>query len=276
MHRLIAIVMISLGLLDADICDAVKPQPPGALPAGVALWSDDKVGLDGWWWIVVSAWSLTYTPEAMAEVDLKVGPEVELLEGDTHRRVHPHVNWGGPSDSRWMLKVRKKQDGTVSILGSLSMNGAGPGNSYSYECQMKLRVQGSSVETVENRTVIAVKTQNGRKFRYGSHFPVALEGDDLEATPVAIDSKPELLSDPVVKGEGDSFSSGVEVKVVASIGKSGKVLWIYPQTLGGVPMEEGAWKEITDAVGKFRFRPATSNGRPVTDNLIFAVRLAPR
>lgn len=140
---------------------------------------------------------------------------------------------------------------------------------------MVLDVQGTVVSTVKNETVAAIKSENGRRYRYGAGtYPVHLEPDDI-VTGALPDSQPQLLSEPLIHVSGHPLKR--ETQVFASIGKTGNVLSAYPLVfLNDYVGDEEVWKSIERGVQSLRFRPATFKGRPITAGLVFTVRLVPK
>jgi len=188
--------------------------------------------------------------------------------------VHPGLGWRGPSDKRWFLRLKKKNDDPVTIRASLHLPGEAAGDSYDYERLMTLEVSGLSVVTKENRVIVSVKSENGRRFRYGGMFPVALDPDDPDVA-VRVDTAPELLSEPVVEVKSAGLIDR-EAKVAATVGKSGKVTWVHPRTIDLHWISDDVWMRISDAVSRFQFRPARGEGHPVAENVVITVRLVPQ
>ena len=253
----------------ATSSDATKIQMPGSVPAHVSLLSDEWVGSDGTWLVRVSTFSLLYSPSTPAQVRIYVGPEVKVLEGDLRRIVHPHLGSDG-SDRGWGLRLRKKRDGPVNLQAFLLMKGPRPGDSYLYETRLGLHVQGDTVRMVSNDMVASIRTENGRRYRYGGSFPVTLEPDDVVTGTEAPDSRPRLLSDPIVRVPKKLLPAQTKVQVVASIGKTGRLLWLEP-VLFRPP--EPLWQAVVRAVQGYQFSPATLRGKPVTENLTFTIQL---
>ena len=251
-----------------------KPTLEGDLPGAISLVSDEGIGPDGCWWLDVSAWSRTYSPSTTGQVRIVVGSQAEVIEGDLQRTVYGlHREWAGTSNRRWMLKLRMRENGRLTVRASLHISGDHPGEAYDYEHRLTLDVRGSVVSATENRVTAAIKKERGRRFQYGGTFPVALEADDF-LIPDELDSSPKIQSEPVVKVDGSLLPMPREVRVVASIGKAGRVIWIRPAPLDAELPQE-VWNFVQASVEAFRFHPATSRGKPVTENVVLTVRLIP-
>jgi len=197
MRKLALTVSLMLATCVAGTASGSKPRIGEACPVGVSLWSMDKMGPDGSWPVEVRVWSEVHSGSEKGEVRITVSPGTEVVEGDLRKIVHPGKGWKGPGDKRWLLRLRRGQDGSVVIRAALSLPGKGSGDHYDYERRMALQVSGTSVVTTDNHVDLAVRTEKGRRFRYGGQFSVALDPDDLDV-PVAVEAPPEILSEAVV------------------------------------------------------------------------------
>jgi hypothetical protein len=268
----ITYALVSLMIATSSAPDAkAKPTQEGVSPIGLGLWSPTRMGPDGRWNIAVSGWSGVHDASAVGEVTIQVGQEADVVAGMTHKRIHPGLD--GRPDRSWNLVLQKRRDGLLPIRGILHIPGNSPRNYWHFECQMVLAIDGSAIVTRQNRTVVSIRSEAGRRFRYGGQFPVAIDVNDESESPVGIDRTPELLSDPVVTLPGVGVLGGSHITLVASVGRSGRVIWIRSHPLEDVSIPADLWEQIVAQVTEFRFRPASFRGQAVTENAIVNVKL---
>jgi hypothetical protein len=268
---ILAIGMLLLVMPSGHI-SASQPMLEGVARFGVSLSPSAQIDGDGVWTVAVWVWCDGPSPSATGTVKIQVDGNATIIEGAVTKVVHPTRGWKGPSDRHWIIKLRKSHDGTAGVRASLHLPGRVPDSYSEFECRAIVDLKGRRVTTLENRKVIAYSAENGRRFRYGGWFPVAMEDDDLES-PDRIDALPVLISDPTVSLDVVSSSDPAAVRVVASVGKAGQVIWVRPQPMDGEVLSIAAWDSVVSAVKQFHFRPATSHGRPVTENAIVLVRI---
>jgi len=269
---------LGLGLLAAAALVTAIPVRAqhfeGTREFGISLWAPEgEVKVDEWA-IAVTVWNAAPEPGRDGQVRISVGGAGTAIDGDGPRRIP--VRKKGPLGEDWSLRIRRNGTGRVEVHGEVRFPGATPSSYELHEALLVFEVSESSVRLVESRTVRQISVRDGRKFRYAGPFLVALDDNDDE-DPSQVEARPQLMQGPVIYCGGCGLLAPVEIPVVVTVGKGGKVTWVSAiGRLQGKIVSEASRSAIESGLAQFHFRPATSKGRPIADYASLTVTLAPQ
>ena len=272
------IVTAVLALTLALPVAATKPSDGGEtsqLQFGMTAYPSeqtDSTGLFGLW---LEYGSRTHTDSTLGTARVSVGPGARMTQGDSVFTVHP-ARFG-----RAKMTLLKTGPGPVTIKTSLFVP-TGPRSSDFSEGSLVLAFEGSKIRILRNDPVRRFVVRDGRRFRYGGLYFVAIDDEEVE-DPQSYQSRAEVLTAPEVKCPKCGLAGAVDVPVVVTVGRRGTVTWVRPRPMPGGPPEPVRWDHVDDrvwtAVEKrlkdFRCRAAMSEGHPVPDYAITTVRVVP-
>jgi hypothetical protein len=224
------------------------------------------------WAVAATVWTSGGQPgEGHARISV-VGAGT-VVDGDGPRRIPASPN--SPVNLDWTLKLRGNGIGRVDVRGEVRFPGTSPRSYELHEALLKFDVSETGVRLVESRTVRQISVREGRKFRYAGLFLVAID-DDEEEDPRQVEARPQLVHGPIVYCGECALLAPVEIPVVVTVGKGGKVTWVSAiGNLQGKALSETARSAIKKELAQFNFRPAAANGRPIADYARVNVTLAP-
>jgi hypothetical protein len=268
----LSFVVIAVAMLIGQDAEAAKFLPEGAPRFGIDLSSADLRNASGCWTIAVSVHSARHPADALGAVDIQI-TGARATAGMTHGVVHPSAN-SKPADRHWLITLCKEDTGRVEVKARVRITNPGPDSYDLSESVMLLHCGRDSVSLLENGPTVRVGVREGKRFRYGGEYLVAIDGTELEG-PKEINRRPVPISTPNIMCSGCSLEDTLDVEVVVTVGQDGSVTWIRDAPLGETPIAEEVWNAITSGLRGYRFVPASSGGRAVADYAIVGVRVIP-
>lgn len=267
MFRTRAVALIAMAAIEAAAGAHATPRATEAT-AGfcVMLQPSDRTDAAGYWTLGVTALSFRHGESVPATLRIEIGPGARIIEGEAVRRVFPAK---GP---HFRLKLLRTQGGPLRIRGSLRVPDDNP-STYDYsETELQLRFVDDSVAVRSNRLIQEVTVRDGRRFRYGGEYLVAIEDDEVEAPRQFLSRAAVVRSEDIVcRGCGEPDT--VIVPMVVTVGRGGNVTWVRPGRVDGKPVDAKMWAAITEGVRHWGFSAARSPDGPVADWVELRVRV---
>jgi len=248
--------------------DARIGEPEGVARFAVALNASPITDTDGNWQLTVEPLSAQHPENATGTLQLRIGSTATFVEGNPVSRVYP------AKPARLHFKLRHLADGPLRVIASLKVPDDDP-HSYDYtETAMDLDFRGDSI-FIRDRTITeAIAVRDGRRFRYGGEYLVAIDDDEIEP-PRQFVSRASVTQSAEVRCGGCVGPDTVLVPILVTIGKGGNVTWIRPEPLDGSKVDDNVWKAVAEGVRRWGFRAAMSSRGPVADYMVLRVRVIP-
>jgi hypothetical protein len=203
-----------------------------------------------------------------------------LVEGDSV------VTIGPGAQARWHIVVRRAGDDPLRVWSSVLIETKHPGTYDFFERMLEVRFQHlrddlDTVLIVNQRPGRSIAGRDGKRYRYGGAYFVAI-GDDEREPPESYERRAEVLSRDDIPCSDCGLKDALEVPVVVTVGATGKATW--PRITRRYGMAEPApptsvdpkvWNAIERGLKMFRYRSAMSDGHPVADYVTLTVRVVP-
>jgi len=245
--------------------------PEGAPLFGISMAAPWRTDTSGAWTLVIETWSGRHRGASTGTARVEVGPGADVVSGETSRTVHVSDDWKGPRDRRWLLTLRRTGD-RVRIRGSLHI--PGPPGPFYYESVLELGFDGDTIILRDSRTTVQEGVLDGRRFRFGGEYPVAI-GDEETESPQTIEARPVLVEGDEIPCHKCGLTEATELQLVVTVGTNGAVTWVRPGARFEGVSKGPALAVAEDGVRRYHFRPARSQGRPVADYAVVRVRVVP-
>ena len=220
-----------------------------------------------------------------ARVSLSGG---SLVKGDS-------VVTGANVNAHWDIVVRRVGSDPVRVWSSLLVETKDPGTYDFFERMLEVRFQHlrdnlDTVLIVDQRPGRRIFARDGKRYRVGGLYLVAIEDDEREP-PINYEKRAEVLSKSDIRCPNCGLKESLEVPVVVTVGSKGNVTWarVEPYRIGApvgtrprgaesgprYPLDPKVWNAIERGLKRFRYRSAIGDGHPVADYATFTVRVVP-
>lgn len=280
-HRLMLVQLLVLGALSSVSPGKATPQKPfveSQANFGIDLWVDPRsYNSEGVWSVAVTV-DNHLSNDGVAHVGVSHG--VEIVKGDTVRSIPPN------RIIMWPLYLRRSQVSRVKLTGSVRLQG---NDSTSYDIGeqiVELGFDEKGMQVLDKRVTREIAVRKGQRFRYAGMVMVPVDSDDVES-PSHFDSRAELRKGKAIECRGCGLDSTIEVWVLVTVGRNGKVTWIQPphpyigtrvDRHGKAlrPVDASIWPAVSDGVRRYKFRPAKVDGRTTADWATLTVQVVPK
>ncbi|TMQ56742.1 MAG: hypothetical protein E6K76_12220 [Candidatus Eisenbacteria bacterium] len=255
-----------------------KPMEPGVPYFGLGLSISVVPHIGQIFPLRARAGSSQHGVDCLGDVRIEVPSGIEVLAGDTSRKVHVSRWEREHFDQEWVVSLRVSRTGKYRIRGELRIPCGEPTVWDESETLVDLDVRQDTTLVHGGYDTRFERIRDGKRFRYGGGHLVRVDStnalifqrghmvliDSTEALlPDDISERPLVMSAPHAKCPECGLVAPKALRFIVTVGSNGSVTWIESRPAAETPPVLASAEQ---ALKRYVFRPARAKGgRPVAD-----------